>query len=76
MTLDPDLPCRIRTLFDAIHDCDIQKLNAVFPPAIQLVDAGQRSILYEPIDSFSRRRFGASVKTGAKDQPREAEVFV
>ena len=75
MTLDPDLLVAIETYFDAIHDCDIQKLSAVFHPQSSLFDADNGSIFVEPIDSFSRDVAGR-VSPASKGQPREAEVLM
>lgn len=75
MTLDPDLLAAVDTYFDAIHDCDIQKLNAVFHPQSSLFDADNGSIFVEPIDSFSRDVAGR-LSPASKGQPREAEVLM
>ena len=54
MTLQPDLLSAIETYFDAIHDCDTDKLNAVFHPNSSLFDGDSGTVFVEPIDSFSR----------------------
>ncbi len=75
MTLQTDLLAAIETYFDAIHDCDVDKLNAVFHPQSSLFDADNGTIFVEPIESFSKdvagRKSPASV-----GQPREADVLM
>jgi len=48
-----DLTAAIQTYFDAIHECDIVKLNSVFHPQSSLFDADNGAIFVEPIKSFS-----------------------
>ena len=48
-----DLTAAIQTYFDAIHECDIVKLNSVFHPQSSLFDADNGAIFVEPIESFS-----------------------
>jgi len=56
-----ELLTAVQIYFDALHECDIQKLNAVFHEKSSLFDADNGTIFVEPIDSFSRdvagRRF-------------------
>jgi len=75
MTLQTDLLAAIELYFDAIHDCDVQKLNAVFHPQSSLFDADNGTVFVEPIDSFSRDVAGR-VSAASKGQPREAEVLM
>jgi len=63
MTLQADLLAAIETYFDAIHDCDTDKLNAVFP------------VFVESIESFSRD-VGGRVSPASAGQAREAEVLM
>lgn len=75
MTLQIDLLAAIDTYFDAIHDCDTEKLTAVFHPQSSLFDADQGTVFVEPIDSFSRDVAGRT-SPASKGQPREAEVLL
>jgi len=75
MTIQTDLLAAIETYFDAIHDCDTDKLNAVFHPQSSLFDADNGTVFVEPIDSFSRD-VAARVSPASKGQAREAEVLL
>lgn len=75
MTLQTDLLAAIETYFDAIHECDIEKLNAVFHPQSSLFDADNGTVFVEPIDSFSRDVAGR-VSPASTGQSREAEVLM
>lgn len=75
MTLQPDLLAAIEMYFDAIHECDTTKLNAVFHPQSSLFDADNGTVFVEPIDSFSRDVSGR-ISAASTGQPREAEVLL
>lgn len=75
MPLQTDLLSAIDLYFDAIHDCDTTKLNAVFHPQSSLFDADNGTIFVEPIDSFSRD-VGGRASPGSAGQPKEAEVLM
>ncbi|MBT0957475.1 nuclear transport factor 2 family protein [Alphaproteobacteria bacterium KMM 3653] len=75
MTIQANLLAAIETYFDAIHNCDTAKLNAVFHPQSSLFDADNGSVFVEPIDSFSRDVAGR-VSPASLGQPREAEVLM
>lgn len=75
MSLPTDLLTAIETYFDAIHECDTEKLNAVFHPQSSLFDADNGTVFVEPIESFSRD-VGARVSPASKGQLREAEVLM
>lgn len=75
MTIQTDLLAAIDTYFDAIHHCDIDKLNAVFHPQSSLFDADNGTVFVEPIDSFSRDVAGR-VSPASKGQARRAEVLL
>ncbi|WP_299657156.1 nuclear transport factor 2 family protein [uncultured Tateyamaria sp.] len=75
MTIQADLLAAIETYFDAIHDCDTAKLNAVFHPQSSLFDADNGTVFVEPIDSFSRDVAGR-VSPASTGQPRKAEVLM
>lgn len=75
MTLQTDLLAAIEMYFDAIHECDTEKLNTVFHPQSSLFDADNGTVFVEPIDSFSRDVSGR-VSAASTGQPREAEVLL
>lgn len=75
MPVQPDLLTAIETYFDAIHDCDTKKLNAVFHPQSSLFDADNGTVFVEPIDSFSRD-VGGRASPASAGQPLEAEVLM
>lgn len=75
MTIQTDLLAAIETYFDAIHECDTEKLNAVFHPQSSLFDADNGTVFVEPIDSFSRD-VGGRVSPASAGQPRDAEVLM
>ena len=62
-----DLSTAIETYFEAIHECDVKKLDAVFHPQSSLFDADNGEIFVESIDSFR-----ADV-AGRKSHPRASE---
>lgn len=74
MTSQTDLLAAVETYFDAIHECDTQKLNAVFHPQSSLFDADNGTVFVEPIESFSQDVAGR-VSPASAGQPREAEVL-
>ncbi|MFK7997856.1 MAG: nuclear transport factor 2 family protein [Granulosicoccus sp.] len=75
MTIQADLLTAIDTYFDAIHHCDVDKLNAVFHPQSSLFDADNGHVFVESIDSFSRDVAGRE-SPASKGQAREAEVLL
>ena len=75
MTLQADLLAAIETYFDAIHDCDTDKLNAVFHPQSSLFDGDNGSVFVESIESFSCD-VGGRVSPASAGQAREAEVLM
>jgi len=75
MTIPTQLTAAIETYFDAIHDCDTAKLNAVFHPQSSLFDADNGTVFVEPIDSFSRDVAGR-VSPASAGQAREASVLM
>ena len=75
MTIQTDLFAAIETYFDAIHECDTEKLNAVFHPQSSLFDADNGAVFVEPIESFSRDVAGR-VSPASKGQAREAEILM
>lgn len=75
MTIQADLLAAIETYFDAIHECDTAKLNAVFHPQSSLFDADNGTVFVEPIESFSRDVAGR-VSPASTGQAREAEILM
>ncbi|MGQ7847679.1 nuclear transport factor 2 family protein [Granulosicoccus sp. 3-233] len=75
MTIHTELLAAIDTYFDAIHHCDVDKLNAVFHPQSSLFDADNGTVFVEPIDSF-RRDVAGRVSPASKGQTRQAEVLL
>ncbi|MGV6811506.1 MAG: nuclear transport factor 2 family protein [Brevirhabdus sp.] len=75
MPCNHDLFQAIETYFDAIHECDTTKLNAVFHPESSLFDADNGTIFVEPIDSFSADVAGRT-SPASVGQSREAEVLM
>lgn len=75
MTLHADLMAAIDLYFDAIHECDTDKLDAVFHPQSSLFDADNGNVFVEPIESFSRD-VGGRVSPASKGQTKEAEILM
>ena len=65
----------IETYFDAIHECDTVKLEAIFHPQSSLFDADSGSTFVEPIESFSAD-VATRVSPASSGQPKEAEVLM
>ena len=70
-----DLLAAIDTYFDAIHDCDTTKLNAVFHPQSSLFDADSGEVFVEPIDSFSKD-VGGRTSPASTGQEKEAQILL
>ena len=70
-----DLFSAVQTYFDALYECDTQKLNAVFHPASSLFDGDEGKIFVEPIESFSDD-VGGRVSPASKGQAREDEILM
>jgi len=75
MTKDTDLLAAVDVYFDAIHECDVEKLNAVFHESSSLFDADNGTVFVEPIESFSRDVAGRTSPSSV-GQAREAEVLM
>lgn len=65
----------VQVYFDALYECDTQKLNAVFHETSSLFDADEGKLFCEPIESFSRD-VGGRVSTASTGQPREEEILM
>lgn len=75
MTQLTELNAAIQTYFEAIHECDVAKLNSVFHPQSSLFDADNGTVFVEPIDSFSNDVAGR-VSPASVGQPLEAEILM
>lgn len=75
MTQLTDLTAAIQTYFEAIHECDVEKLNAVFHTQSSLFDADNGTIFVEPIDSFSNDVAGRT-SPASVGQELEAEILL
>ncbi len=75
MTQLTDLTAAIQTYFEAIHECDVTKLNHVFHPQSSLFDADNGAIFVEPIESFSADVAGRSSPQDA-GQALDAEILM
>lgn len=69
-----DLVAAVELYFEAIHYCDVDKLNSVFHPQSSLFDADEGKVFVEPIDSFSADVAGRASPAGA-GQDMTAEIL-
>lgn len=69
-----ELTNAIETYFDAIHECDVTKLDEAFHPQSSLFDADNGEIFVEPIESF---RADVAGRTSPQEagQHLEAEII-
>ncbi|SEB36513.1 Putative lumazine-binding [Tenacibaculum sp. MAR_2009_124] len=65
----------IQTYFEAIHFCDIEKLNKVFHESSSLFDVDNQNIFVEAIESFSKD-VGGRVSPASKGQELDAEILM
>lgn len=70
-----DLSTAIETYFQAIHDCDVTKLDDVFHPQSSLFDADNGDIFVEPIGSF-RTDVAGRTSPHSAGQDMEAEILM
>lgn len=75
MASNTDLLNAVQIYFDALYQCDTEKLNAIFHEKSSLFDADNGKIYVEPIDSFSRD-VGSRTSPESKGQTREDEVLL
>lgn len=75
MTQDTALYAAIQTYFEAIHECDVTKLNAVFHAQSSLFDADEGKVFVEPIESFSKDVAGRT-SPASVGQELDAEVLL
>ncbi len=64
----------IDTYFEAIHECNVTKLDDVFHPQSSLFDADNGEVFVEPIDSF-RSDVGGRRSPESAGQALEAEII-
>jgi len=69
------LNAAIETYFEAIHECDVKKLDDVFHPQSSLFDADNGEIFVEPIGSFRADVAGRKSPQSA-GQALEAEIVM
>ena len=69
-----DLSVAISTYFEAIHECDVTKLDDVFHPQSSLFDADNGEIFVEPIDSF-RADVAGRTSPDSAGQALQAEIM-
>ena len=69
-----DLSTAIETYFEAIHECDVKKLDDVFHPQSSLFDADIGEIFVESIDSF-RADVAGRKSPQSVGQVLEAEII-
>jgi len=70
-----DLSEAIQTYFEAIHECDVDKLDRVFHPQSSLFDADNGAIFVEPIESF-RADVAQRTSPDSVGQALEAEILM
>ncbi|MCF2905620.1 nuclear transport factor 2 family protein [Octadecabacter sp. CECT 8868] len=75
MTQLDALNTAIETYFEAIHECNVEKLDKVFHPQSSLFDADNGEVFVEPIDSFRADVAGRKSPQSA-GQDLEAEVLL
>lgn len=75
MNSTTDLLNAVQTYFDALHNCDTKKLNAVFHKSSSLFDVDEGKVFTEPIASFSKD-VGGRVSPASKGQEPEAEILM
>ncbi len=75
MTPPNDLIDAVKLYLDGIHECDIEKLNAVFHPSSSLFDADDGKVFAEPIESFIQD-VGTRTSPASVGQEKEAEILL
>lgn len=75
MKTTSDLLAAVQVYFDALYECDTDKLNSVFHPDSSLFDADEGKVFVEPIDSFSRD-VATRTSPQSKNQTREEEILM
>ena len=75
VTATTDLINAVEIYFDGIHECNTEKLSAVFHPASSLFDADNGTVFAEPIDSFVKD-VGTRTSPASVGQARDAEILM
>ena len=75
MTEPHDLFAAVQLYFDALYECDTDKLNAVFHEASSLFDGDNGTVFVEPIESFSADVAGRTSPQSV-GQAREDEILM
>ncbi|MCK0142009.1 nuclear transport factor 2 family protein [Aliiroseovarius sp. F20344] len=70
-----DLRSAIQTYFEAIHECDVEKLDKVFHSQSSLFDADNGEIFVESIESF-RNDVAGRTSPQSVGQQLEAEILM
>jgi hypothetical protein len=65
----------VQIYFDALYECNIEKLNSVFHETSSLFDVDNGKVFVEPIDSFSRD-VSTRISAQSKNQVREEEILM
>lgn len=65
----------VQTYFDALYECNIEKLNSVFHETSSLFDVDNGKVFVEPIDSFSND-VSTRISPQSKGQEREDEILM
>lgn len=75
MSIPIELLNAVQTYFDALYECDTDKLGAVFHETSSLFDGDEGKIFVESIESFSND-VGGRVSPASKNQEREDEILM
>ncbi len=75
MTSPADLISAVEIYLDGIHECDTDKLNAVFHPKSSLFDADEGTVFVEPIESYIQD-VSTRISPESVGQAREAEILM
>lgn len=75
MTCQLQLLDAINLYFDALYECNTEKLNRVFHQSASLFDADNGHVFVEPIESFSNDVAGR-ISPQSKNQKREDEILL
>lgn len=65
----------VQIYFDALYECNVEKLNSVFHEKSSLFDADNGEIFVEPIASFSRD-VASRTSPASKSQTRDEEILL
>lgn len=65
----------VQTYFDALYECNTDKLNSVFHETSSLFDVDNGKVFVEPIESFSND-VATRTSPQSKNQEREDEILM